>query len=350
MILNSPRRGATSTSTWSTTPQPDCSLGPSAGRHRAGRPGRARRRRRRHLRHAGHGDRCATGRDRAAPPQPGRQAGHRQRRAADAARARRAGAGGQARPVRHPDRAGRRHAGRVRRPAAAQRRRRPPAVGAARHRRGAHRPGSGRPRRDLRRRDPPRAPARRSPAAFPARTHTTSPGSGRWSPRARAETAVPGASFGGMLDVLGGRHRLLALRGRLPRRGATRPAARSATCSAAPSASACPSAATCSTSGPLTPATTRTAGARRSTPTSSSPRPTDGRRLGLRLAQAQGRGAPARRRVRGDRGAARGVPRPAAAPGPQRRVDAETSVGVAERLAGVVEYLEDPTPGIEGMA
>jgi glucarate dehydratase len=28
----------------------------------------------------------------------------------------------------------------------------------------------------------------------------------------------------------------------------------------------------------------------------------------------------------------------------------ETSVGVAERLAGVVEYLEDPTPGIEGMA
>ena len=28
----------------------------------------------------------------------------------------------------------------------------------------------------------------------------------------------------------------------------------------------------------------------------------------------------------------------------------ETSVRVAERLAGVVEYLEDPTPGIEGMA
>ncbi|MFE7228479.1 glucarate dehydratase family protein [Nocardioides sp. NPDC057577] len=28
----------------------------------------------------------------------------------------------------------------------------------------------------------------------------------------------------------------------------------------------------------------------------------------------------------------------------------ETSVKVAERLAGVVEYLEDPTPGIEGMA
>lgn len=28
----------------------------------------------------------------------------------------------------------------------------------------------------------------------------------------------------------------------------------------------------------------------------------------------------------------------------------ETSVTVAERLAGVVEYLEDPTPGIEGMA
>ena len=27
-----------------------------------------------------------------------------------------------------------------------------------------------------------------------------------------------------------------------------------------------------------------------------------------------------------------------------------TSVGVAERLAGVVEYLEDPTPGIDGMA
>lgn len=28
----------------------------------------------------------------------------------------------------------------------------------------------------------------------------------------------------------------------------------------------------------------------------------------------------------------------------------ETSIKVAERLAGVVEYLEDPTPGIEGMA
>jgi glucarate dehydratase len=28
----------------------------------------------------------------------------------------------------------------------------------------------------------------------------------------------------------------------------------------------------------------------------------------------------------------------------------ETAVGVAQRLAGIVEYLEDPTPGIEGMA
>src|SRR5690606_17155984 len=28
----------------------------------------------------------------------------------------------------------------------------------------------------------------------------------------------------------------------------------------------------------------------------------------------------------------------------------ETSVAVAERLDGIVEYLEDPTPGIDGMA
>ena len=59
----------------------------------------------------------------------------------------------------------------------------------------------------------------------------------------------------------------------------------------------------------------------------------DGRRLGLRLAQAQGRRAAARRGVRGDRGAARRPSPTAAAARPQRRLD-RRDVAQGRRPAG----------------
>ena len=97
---------------------------------------------------------------------------------------------------------------------------------------------------------------------------------------------------------LGRRHRLLAVRGRLPRpRRATRPAGRSATCSAAP----------CARPGavqrlPLLQVGRPPRLRGRRLGRGARPRPArrpgapDGRRLGLRLAQAQGRGAAARPR------------------------------------------------------
>ena len=121
------------------------------------------------------------------------------------------------------------------------------------------------------------------------------------------------------------RHRLLPVRGRLPGpRRATRPAARSATCSAARSATGCRSAATSSTSGPATPA-----------------RPDDdwgealdpGRRRGAGASGWSTGGGSARSSSRAacfhpDEECAAiealrdGVPRPAAAARPQRRLDA----------------------------
>ncbi len=54
---------------------------------------------------------------------------------------------------------------------------------------------------------------------------------------------------------------------------------------------------------------------------------------------------------RGDPGAARRLPRAPAAARPERRLDRpDTSLKVARELDGVLEYLEDPTPGIDGMA
>ena len=54
---------------------------------------------------------------------------------------------------------------------------------------------------------------------------------------------------------------------------------------------------------------------------------------------------------RGDTGAARRLPRSPAATRPECRLDpGDVAKVVARELAGVLEYLEDPTPGIDGMA
>ena len=199
-----------------------------------------------------------------------------------------------------PDLAGRRHPGRVRRPAAAQRRRRAPAVGAARDRRGAHR---------LR---PARAWVRRTP------TRRTSPGS------TAVASAIPGIDPFDLAVAAAGRGRRArpgdrrsrcqlrrhARRGRPPSTPST-PRSRSPASTSRGIATGRPVSELLGGrvrdrvpfSGylfykwaghpgfpddawgeALTPDAARRAGA------------PDGRRLGLRLAQAQGRGLPARRR------------------------------------------------------
>src|SRR6478736_270367 len=112
----------------------------------------------------------------------------------------------------------RRHAGRLRGPAAAQRRRRPPALRPAGDRRAAHRLGPPRPRRDVRRRDAPRsARGRRDRAARPRPVRPQRPAPTRHR-RARARDRRGRRVL--RRDArrrLSRRHRLLALRGRLPR-------------------------------------------------------------------------------------------------------------------------------------
>ena len=78
--------------------------------------------------------------------------------------------------------------------------------------------------------------------------------------------------------------------------------------------------------------------------------PDNGGQLRLQRAETEGRRLPAGRRDRGHPG-----PR-AEFPGMPLRIDpngawtVETSIRVGKELHGVLEYLEDPTPGIEGMA
>ena len=167
---------------------------------------------------------------------------------------------------RQPHLPGRRHPGRVRRPAAAQRRRRPPALRAARDRRGAHRLRPPRPRRDVRRRGAPRPAATPWPRRCPASTRTTSTAcAGSSSTCSAARPAAPARSFGGMLDVDSAVDTVyspfevacLDLQGHEAGRAGQRPARRSAC------ATGCRSAATSSTSGPATPASPTTRGARR---------------------------------------------------------------------------------------
>ena len=137
------------------------------------------------------------------------------------------------------------------------------------------------------------------------------------------------------------RHGVLALRGRLSRRAGPRvPAGPSRTCSAAASARRSRSA-TCSSSGPDTPATRTTAGAK-----ASPPRP-DGA-ASRRMVDDYG----FRRSVSGWAFEPRARSRPSA---PSRRLShhrlidpnggwtVDTSVQVAKELDGVLEYLEDPT-------
>ena len=77
--------------------------------------------------------------------------------------------------------------------------------------------------------------------------------------------------------------------------------------------------------------------------------PADDRPVRLRLDQAQGRGVPAGRGDRRDPGAARGVPRPPAAARPERAPGPwRPRCGWPRRPPGLLEYLEDPTPGIAG--
>ena len=116
---------------------------------------------------------------------------------------------------------------------------------------------------------------------------------------------------------------VLAVRGRLPRRAGPRDrAGPSPTCSAARSATPCRSAPTCSTSGRRTPAVSPTRSARPSTRTAIVAQATaHHRRIRLHRNQTQGRRVPSRGGDGGHRGAARGLPRPPAAAGPERGVD-----------------------------
>ena len=212
-------------------------------------------------------DRCPGRRHRPAPPQPGRQAGHGQRRPAAAARARRPGARGQARrgepltrspgsssrPSRSPTRRCSTSSASTSRGRCARSSSCTPTTASS---------GSGR-RTPTRPTSPGSA---RSRPSCPATTRSTCVGLRRLvSGVLAAGDGGAGASFGGMLDVdSAARHRLLPLRGRLPRRAGPprrpagqRPARRSG---ARPGAVL---AATCSTSGPATRATSPTPGARR---------------------------------------------------------------------------------------
>ncbi len=226
-------------------------------------------------------------------------------------------------------------------------------MGSARDRRGAHRLRAGRPGRDVRRRDPPRAPrgGRRCPSRpGPLRRQRSAASRGR---RARSRDRRCRSVL--RRDARRRRRRSTpsTRRSRSPAStwSAARSAARSATCSAARSATGCRSAATSSTSGPATRRCPTTSGARHWIPTGSWPRQADGRRAGASARSSSRAGC-----SRPTQECAAIEALRAAFPDLPLRLDPngawtpETSVAVAERLSGVVEYLEDPTPGIEGMA
>ncbi len=130
----------------------------------------------------------------------------------------------------------------------------------------------------------------------------------------------------------------LDVQGTAGRRPGERPARR------ARSGTASTSAATCSTSGPRTPARSRTSGARRWTPTASSAqarRMVDG--WGFASLKLKGGVFAPEVEMRGGRGAARGLPRPPAAPGPQRRLD-PGDLGAGGRAAGRRRWSTSRTP------
>ena len=248
------------------------------------------------------------------------------------------------------------HPDRLPRPAAAQLVGRPPAVGAAHDRRGDRRRRLGRPRRDLRRRAAP------GPAAARRRRALDRAGlfdlAGVRSPgRAAAIGTVDAPDRHGLTGGVQRRQKTLArvvspfevacldLQGQATGRPVwallggrvrdTRAVLRR----------------TCSTSGPPTPAPSRTTGARRSTRPASSRRPGGWSRVRLQVDQAQGRGVPAGRGDRGDPGAARRrSPTIRCGWTRTRAWTVETSIRVAEETDGLLEYLEDPTPGMAGMA
>ena len=358
VILNSPRRGS----------HGRCRPGGRDLRRRARWPGRRRQgvdrarrpcgprsRRRRHVRGVVHGDRRPADRDRSAAPQPGRQAGAGQRRAADPARGQRPGARRQAR---QHDRSG--SAGSTSRRSPSPTRRCSTSSGST---------SRGRCARSSRctptpacwawaRRTPTRPTSRGSrpsPPCFPATTRTTWHGLRRLVVDVLGrETAAPAPVL--RRDARRRRRRvdtvyspfevacldLVGPRGRPP---GQRPARR---CRARP-------------------------GAVQRLPllqVGRSPRPARGRvGRGARPRRDRGPGASGWSTGGGSaRSSSRAGCSPpddecaaiealrAAFPDLPLRLDPngawtpETSVAVAERLAGVVEYLEDPTPGIEGMA
>ena len=76
----------------------------------------------------------------------------------------------------------------------------------------------------------------------------------------------------------------------------------------------------------------------------------DGRPLRVHRAQAQGRRLPPAEEIEAIRALRDAFPDHPLRLDPNAAWTLETSLGVARDLAGVLEYLEDPTPGIEGMA
>ena len=357
VILNSPRRGS----------HVDAALVDDAsavgllaraeeqGVDRPSGPGRARSRHRRHLHHAGHGERRPPGRDRSASPQSGGQAGDGQRRAAAVARARRPGARRQARPVTaHRISTGRRS------PRSPSRIRRCSTWSGSTSPMPCGRSSSFTPTTAC------WASARRMPdESHLARLRAVAgelPGHDPYDLAGLRQLVArvlaggdggAGASFGGMLDVeLGARHRLLALRGGLPRRPGPpgRPPRQRPSRRRRPGARAVQRLPLLQV-GRVTPATSRTTGARRSPPTPWSPR-RDGWWTAGGSARSSSRAACClpTRSARRSRPCATHSPACRYASTPTARWTPETSVKVAQRLEGVVEYLEDPTPGIAGMA
>ena len=183
--------------------------------------------------------------------------------------------------------------------------------------------GSGRARRDLRRPDAPGAAGgRRRRHRRPGRIRAQR--DSRRDRRAAPRRLPRGRHGRDDHHRQRGRPGVLALRGRLPRRAGPRDRpAGVATCSAARFATPCRSAPTCSTSGPAHPGGEPDAFGEALDPDGIVAQATPHhRRIRLHRDQTQGRRVPARGGDGGDRGAARGLPRPPAAARPQRRVDA----------------------------
>ncbi|MER7249111.1 enolase C-terminal domain-like protein [Kribbella sp. NPDC000426] len=76
----------------------------------------------------------------------------------------------------------------------------------------------------------------------------------------------------------------------------------------------------------------------------------DDRAVRLHGDQAQGRCVPSRRGGRGGPGAGGGVPEQKLRIDPNCAWTVDTSIRLARELSGILEYLEDPTPGLDGMA